>query len=349
MKTVIIDKSDWERGVRQSAKFYCLSGPAPQGESLVFRELNPGELPVMDARQTHLSPKTEVFPQTEILFTFSRDPGELLFGPPREPQDRFPPRAVIGIRPYDAKALSLMRLNFETREYQDPYWISAFKACTLIGLAENAPGPANFSTSCGTGPFDESSLDVLLVDAGDAFLARVVTTKGEVWLETAGFETPAGEDAATVIRKFRDRAEASITSRVDFRALDSMETLDLYNREFWESGAFACINCGICAHVCPTCWCFDIQDETLGDRGCRLRIWDTCMSSLFSLHASGHNPRALGWQRMRNRFMHKLKYFPDKYNKGVMCVGCGRCVTACPVNIDIREIAGLMTLKGATL
>jgi sulfhydrogenase subunit beta (sulfur reductase) len=117
---------------------------------------------------------------------------------------------------------------------------------------------------------------------------------------------------------------------------------NLFSAEFWEEVQFACINCGVCTFVCPTCWCFDIQDEVLEGKGVRLRNWDSCMFPLFTLHGSGHNPRSQKLQRVRQRFMHKLKYFPDKYHQGVACVGCGRCVQQCPVNIDIRQVFLLM-------
>ncbi len=66
------------------------------------------------------------------------------------------------------------------------------------------------------------------------------------------------------------------------------------------------------------------------------------MFPIFTIHTTGHNPRGTKLQRVRQRFMHKLKYFVDKYNAGLMCVGCGRCIRECPVNIDIRKICGLM-------
>ncbi|RLB09653.1 MAG: 4Fe-4S ferredoxin, partial [Deltaproteobacteria bacterium] len=94
--------------------------------------------------------------------------------------------------------------------------------------------------------------------------------------------------------------------------------------------------------VCPTCWCFDIQDEVYKNEGDRLRNWDSCMFPIFTLHGSGHNPRAQKLQRVRQRFMHKLKYYVDKYGNGVACVGCGRCVVSCPVNIDIRRVIEIM-------
>ena len=77
-----------------------------------------------------------------------------------------------------------------------------------------------------------------------------------------------------------------------------------------------------------------------------MRNWDSCMFPLFTMHGTGHNPRGTKLHRVRQRFMHKLKYYVDKYDAGIQCVGCGRCVRSCPVNIDIRRVCDLMNSYG---
>ena len=100
-----------------------------------------------------------------------------------------------------------------------------------------------------------------------------------------------------------------------------------------------CLGCGICTYVCPTCHCFDIQDELRGQDGRRVRTWDSCMYPEYTIHTSGHNPRPARMNRLRNRFYHKFKYYHDNFDVH-LCVGCGRCVDNCPVNIDIIEVMG---------
>jgi len=140
----------------------------------------------------------------------------------------------------------------------------------------------------------------------------------------------------------KSAAEDKISATIETDRLASLDTLALHGADIWEDIAFSCINCGTCTFVCPTCWCFDIQDEAYGKKGARMRNWDSCMFPIFTVHTTGHNPRDTKTARLRQRFMHKLKYFVDKYQKGIMCVGCGRCVRQCPVNIDIRKVSQIM-------
>jgi formate hydrogenlyase subunit 6/NADH:ubiquinone oxidoreductase subunit I len=97
-----------------------------------------------------------------------------------------------------------------------------------------------------------------------------------------------------------------------------------------------CLGCGACAYVCPTCACFDIQDEGTGNKGTRVRCWDSCAFSLFTLHTSGHNPREEQTERWRQRILHKFLYMPER-QQVYGCVGCGRCSRGCPVDMNILE------------
>ncbi len=342
MKIIKIDKQEWEQGIDKAREKYQLFGPQKDQDAYHMKSLEKDQMPDMGYCDTILSPKSILFPQTEKMMTAdldeSLDDHHIL----KEVETSKNPRAVLGIKPYDAKAVELVKLNFDTREYRDPYWCDAYEATTFIGLAVNNPGVCDFSTSAGSGPFAEDGLDMLLVDVEDAYLGKILTPRGEEFALAAGFSTEAGADAKATIESMKKDAEAAIASEVFTDNLEDKTILDLYDAPFWDDIAFSCINCGTCTFVCPTCWCFDIQDEIKRKKSVRLRNWDSCMSPLFTLHGSGHNPRGEKVQRVRQRFMHKLKYFLDKYDRGIMCVGCGRCVKQCPVNIDIREVCNSM-------
>lgn len=342
MKVIRIDKKDWAGGVTKAQGAYRLTGPVKNGKFHEFRELGKGEQPDLSFSNTRVSPKSTVFPQSETMFEYSLDERREDHHILKDAEKDYAPRAILGIRPCDAYAFVLVRKNFDNPEYQDPYWVNAYEASTFVGLACASPCPTCFCTSAGCGPFHEEGLDTLLVDDGDAWLAKALTEKGEAFLKAAGFSVNAGPDAAGRIESAKKAAEKKIVTSIATGKLKGKAITDLYDAPFWEDLSFACVNCGTCTFLCPTCWCFDIQDECHGKCGVRMKNWDSCMFPLFTLHGTGHNPRGGKVHRVRQRFMHKLKYYVDKYGDGIQCVGCGRCVRSCPVNIDIRRAGELM-------
>jgi len=312
MKVIKIAKKEWAGGLERLSDSFLLIGPVKQDKFHYFKELKKGEPPDLNLLNTRLSPKSVVYPQSEIMFEYTLDKNQEDHNILKAIDKDYSPRGVIGIRPCDAKAFLLVKANFDAPEYKDPYWIKSYKA-------------------------------TILVDAGGHYLLKIITEKGENLLTAAGWSEKTDAVAAgDQIEAMKHAVEAKITARVATEKLQDKNTIDLFEAPFWEDVAFACINCGICTYLCPTCWCFDIQDETYGSSGIRMRNWDSCMYPLFTFHGSGHNPRNTKMQRVRQRFMHKLKYYVDKYGNGIQCVGCGRCVSHCPVNIDIRKVCDLM-------
>lgn len=343
MKIVKIDKNAWVEGLERLQASCRLIGPIKEGDFYRFKAFEKGERPDFTMLNTRLSPKSIVYPQSEVMLEYSldesREDGHVM----QEILADDSPQVVVGIRPCDAKAFLLVQRNFETPEFKDPYWVRRYEATALVGLACNTPCRTCFCMDAGSGPFHEAGLDILLVDAGDYYLAKVCTSTGEAIIKDSGCQEEAKPaDADKDIEKLKQAAESRITTRINTDKLKDKKVTDLFDAPFWENFAFACINCGTCTYVCPTCWCFDIQDEVRGTEGVRMRNWDSCMYPLFTLHGSGHNPRDNKTKRLRQRFMHKLKYYVDKYSNGIQCVGCGRCINLCPVNIDIRKVCEAM-------
>ena len=337
-----ITPDQWADGIQNARQTYRLAGPVKNDRFYEFAFLTDDQVPDMTYDTTRLSPKQIVFPRSEVMFEFHTDTTADDAHVLKETLPDDSPVAVVGIRPCDMQGILMLKQNFDTPDIKDTYFQRRFDACTFIGLAVNTPQPSDFSTSCGTGPFDETGLDILLVDCSDYFLAKVLTDNGTEWMKTAGLSQKADANAEKKISKMKQTAEKAITSTINTDNIQNSDILTLHGADFWEEIAFGCINCGACTYACPTCWCFDIQDETFGKKGVRIRNWDTCMAGLYSVHASGHNPRGKDWERTRQRFMHKLKYFPEKYDGQLMCVGCGRCITQCPAGIDIRHVAEKM-------
>ncbi len=352
MKTIKIEKESWVQGLEKLQDRYRLFGPMADKDSYEFKELNSGDTPVLEHGKqgnTRLSVKSVIYPQSQTMFTYTLDESKDDHHIMKEVELNGKPRAVFGVRPCDAASFRLVQRNFDTPEYKDPFWINPYEETTFVGIACDEPSKTCFCTSVGCGPYNEEGLDLLLVNEskdGNDFFARILTKKGDDLATAAGWLTNANADvdaAADVDFESRKRdAEKKITAKVSIDQLKEKKTTDLFSADFWDQVGFSCLNCGTCTYSCPTCWCFDIQDEVKGCQGKRMRNWDSCMYTLFTLEGSGHNPRSNKVQRVRQRFMHKLKYYVDKYDAGVQCVGCGRCIQLCPVNIDIREVCETM-------
>ncbi|MFC1823453.1 4Fe-4S dicluster domain-containing protein [Thermodesulfobacteriota bacterium] len=338
MTKKIFTKEKWMETLKGLKENYKLLVPFKDGDFHNFKSLDEVVKADFDYENTRLSPKGLIYPQSERMFECSIDSDAVDAHIYEESPKDYSPQAIVGIRPCDAQAFQIVKLNFSNPEFNDPWWLQHYESTVLVGLGCNNPCPSCFCTSVGGGPFHKKHLDVLLYDLGEHYLAEAVTEKGEAFLEKAEGGNPAEESFTEAAGKLAGEAESKITSAPPTDKLKDKDVLGLFDASFWDNVAFACINCGTCTYLCPTCWCFDIQDEVYEKTADRLRNWDSCMFPLFTLHGSGHNPRDEKVQRVRQRFMHKLKYYVDKYENGIQCSGCGRCVRFCPVNIDIRQV-----------
>jgi len=188
-----------------------------------------------------------------------------------------------------------------------------------------------------SGPFEKTSLDLLMVDLGDdKYLVEAVTQAGKDLMGKDGSFEDVQEKDRERLAKVKKQAEEKIKSKVVIEGLE--EKLDkIFDSPFWDRVHQRCLGCAICTYLCSTCHCFALLDEGVNSREQRVRSWDSCMFPDFTLEASGHNPRISNRERMRQRVMHKFNYFVKNFGE-TACVGCGRCIQNCPVNIDIREI-----------
>jgi sulfhydrogenase subunit beta (sulfur reductase) len=338
----VFAKESWIDVLEDLRRSYRVFVPVKEGDYHNFRLFDNGTRPGFDFQNTRLSPKFLVLPQSERVFECSLDETSPDAHILKESPKDFAPRLIVGIRPCDADAIERVKINFDNPRYRDPWWVRHYEATTFVGLGCNTPCETCFCTSVGSGPFSETGLDVLLFDLGDRYLAKACTGRGEDLIAKMRGGEVADESTIQEADALARAAEKRISSKVSTDGLKEKAATALFEAPFWEEVAFPCLNCGTCTYLCPTCWCFDLQDETWKKEGDRIRNWDGCMFPLFTLHGSGHNPRGKKVQRVRQRFMHKMKYHLDKYGDGVSCVGCGRCVQFCPVNIDIREVIQLM-------
>jgi ferredoxin len=291
-----------------------------------------------DYHNIDLSPKDVFFPQTERMMAFHKDAakgGAFVYQPLG--LDKVQPTVVFGLRPCDARGLVVCDRVFQNDRFTDPYWKTKYEATVKIGVGCQAPGPNCFCTAVGGSPFGEEGLDALAFTKGDGLGFKTLTAAGEDFLKSLSV-LEAGQVAGEM-EGLKKSAEALLPGPLDMAKSQSASVMEVYKQPHWQETADRCLNCGTCTFFCPTCHCFDIQDEENERGGVRMRNWDTCMSWLYSMHGSGHNPRPTKTERVRQRFMHKLKYIPMKQGGACGCIGCGRCVQNCPVKIVIRAVA----------
>lgn len=285
-----------------------------------FQQIDPGY------QNSKKSPKEVFFPQSETMFEYKNGKVESTEKVTRK-------RLLLGVRPCDARANLLLDHVFGGQAYKDLYYTNKRDNSIIMGLGCSQPLSSCFCTSFGGGPFSTAGLDVLLIDIGDRYAAQVVTDKAREVL--TGKFAEATRQEVELAEKIKSEAEKRIKSRVEMEGIK--DRLDgIFDNSFWNRLSEKCIGCGVCTYLCPTCHCFDIADEVVDSEGKRVRNWDSCMFPLFTLQTSGHNPRPTGKERMRQRIMHKFDYFVENYEEPA-CVGCGRCIMNCPVNVDIRN------------
>jgi sulfhydrogenase subunit beta (sulfur reductase) len=314
--------------------------PVADAAGLNFQKIqDPGDV-TLDFYNTLQSPKSVFFPQTDDMVRYRIAKG----GPEtvEVPLD-FEQRIILGVRPCDVRSFEVMDRLFVGGGIVDPYWENRRKNTTIIGYAFDRVEPTDFYTTFGIGAADPGGSDIFMVRNETLLLLKGITEKGEKLLNSIqALEDASAEDE----ERFEERiTEASMLKTRILATAGATEKLEkVFEDPYWMRAAAACLNCGVCTFVCPTCHCFDIQDEVLFGKGARKRIWDSCMFTDFTLHTSGHNPRTTKSQRLRQRINHKFSYYVTNCDV-ISCVGCGRCVRSCPVHIDIVAVVeGAMAL-----
>lgn len=340
MKVFKISPAELDTMIEQWSKAHVVYAPAMEKQAVASPDCAPGWCRVegsaaftllpLPAGPTPASVKTFFFPQPETLLTYTLENTHPDKGMMREPERSRDMQVVLGVRPCDARSVLLNNLPYQ----EDQFFQANYQRTSLVGFTCDQPLSTCFCSRMGGSPLDTAGLDLALSRTEDGFVVEVCSEKGEALVAGLELATAPESDISALGARRNAGAKPSAT---ELDSLKGSELGTLYDAAMWQALGEACINCGACTFICPTCYCFDIQDEVVRGQGRRIRYWDSCMFPLYSLHTSGHNPRGQKVQRTRNRFLHKLKYFPDRFGP-FSCVGCGRCVKDCPVNIDIREV-----------
>ncbi len=285
-----------------------------------------------------ISPKQAWFPRTEPLLRITREGRAISIA---DPNLNFRPTIIFGARPCDAAAPEILAPLFGWDSH-DVFFEQRRKNLAFVVLGCQQPVDAACFCSCvGVDPTGENSGDVLLTEwENGRFWAEAHTPVGEELLAVIpAHEAAAAPDPAVVAAR-RKQWRANSPRRFDSQRVAGA-LREHFDDPMWKDWAAACVSCGTCAFVCPTCHCFDIQEQMHGSEGVRQKNWDACTFGLFTRHTSGHNPRPDRASRWRQRLNHKFRYYPEKFGR-LLCTGCGRCIRQCPAGLDL--LANLVAL-----
>lgn len=294
----------------------------------------PGAEVSLETLKTVKSPKDLFFPQSETMMKFKTEGKKIEIVDVRTEKQPF---VLFGVKGCDFRAFDVLD-NVFLEEPVDTYYQARREAATIVTLACSRPEESCFCKVFGIDATKPGGDVTTWLDEKYLYW-QPHTDKGRALTEklTELFEEGGAEEVAAQRKKTAEIVDRLPFSHLDLSAFKPEKLNELFDLPVWESLSEACLGCGACTFVCPTCQCFDIRDFKTNDGIIRFRCWDSCMYSDFTLMAAA-NSRTTQMQRYRQRFMHKLVYYPARYGGVYSCVGCGRCVNKCPQHLNIVKV-----------
>ncbi|MCI9480201.1 MAG: 4Fe-4S ferredoxin [Lachnospiraceae bacterium] len=288
----------------------------------------------LDTLKTVKSGKDCFFPQSETLYNCKKEEGKLSIDPAKLTDTPF---VVFGMRACDVQGLKVLD-NVFLNDPVDSFYAARREHGTVVAIACHEPEETCFCKVFGIDAANPAA-DVAAWFVGEDFYWKALTQKGEALTESVKELLTDADEAAVEEEKKQIQAviEKLPYSHLDLSRFTPERTMELFDSPLWEEMYQPCLACGTCTFVCPTCQCYDIKDFNTGSGVQRYRCWDSCMYSDFTMMAHG-NMRTSQMQRFRQRFMHKLVYYPANNDGMFSCVGCGRCVSKCPASLNIVKV-----------
>ncbi len=353
-KQLTIAKADLQRIMDALAEAgYTLVGPTVRQEAIVYEEISrldelpigwtdeqgPGHYRLRERADKNIfgfvvgphSWKKFLYPSRLTLFRTSQNGDGFVFDSDGEVA-RY---AIIGARACELAAIAIQDRIFLEGPYQDPHYKARRQQAFILAVNCTEPAATCFCQSMGAGPVNTAGFDLSLTELDDAFLLTVGSDAGAEMLANCAWR-PAGSYELNQAKRLQDQAAESMARAMQTDDLPNL-LYDNLDHPRWDQTAGRCLSCMNCTMVCPTCFCSDVQDvsDLTGRHTERVRVWDSCFNPDFS-YVHGGNIRPTIRARYRQWLTHKLASWIDQFGSSG-CVGCGRCITWCPVGIDLTE------------
>ena len=306
--------------------------PVEEGSTVIYAPWDKEKTLRLDKLGTDKTPKEVLFPQWENLMHFKVEGKKIEL---REEERAGEDYVLFGVRACDLQAIRVLDRVFLS-DPVDTYYAARREHGVIVGLACDQPGKNCFCKNFGVDPAMPEA-DVVLWPEGNIYFCEAYTEKGRALMDI--WDTEAADESAVdpIREEIGQKYDALPFARLNLSGFDGEHMMEKFESPKWKKLSMACLGCGTCTFSCPTCQCYDIRDYDTGKGIQRYRCWDSCMYSDFTLMAHGTN-RPTQLERYRQRFMHKLVYFPSRNEGLYSCVGCGRCIEKCPMNLNIVKV-----------
>ncbi len=287
-----------------------------------------------DAQNTVRSAKDFFFPQTENLMEFKVEGKNIEIIDTRSEHEDF---AVFGVRACDVRSFDILDRVF-LAEPCDSYYKNRREHGVIISLACSKPHETCFCKTFGIDAAEPEGDIVCWKTERELFLEAKSENGAKLIEKLNGITENAADSAADAEKAvIRERMARLPLAGLSAGAFGKDKTKEFFDAPEWSELSETCLGCGTCTFVCPTCQCYDIKDFNTGHGIKRFRCWDSCMYSEFTKMSAGQ-PRLTQLERFRQRFMHKLIYYPTNNDGLFSCVGCGRCLAKCPIQMNIVKV-----------
>ena len=331
-----IEKSKLSDLFAAVSKEMALYVPAEVNNSSDFVLWDETVVPALDILNVAKPAKQLFFPQSETIVGFKTSGKNIeIFEQPKADA----PFVVYGVRACDACSIEKVLDRVFLSDPVDEFYKARRDSGVMITAACGEPEETCFCGAFGIDAADCRYGDVTTWTVGEDVYFAANTEKGEGFLSRFASMMTDSDEAA--VEAFKENTKAIMAqlplADLSLEGWGAGKTNEKFNSPEWAELSSGCLGCGTCTFVCPTCQCYDIRDYDTGHGVQRYRCWDSCMYSDFTLMAHG-NSRKSQVERFRQRFMHKLVYFPDNNDGVFSCVGCGRCLAKCPVSMNIVKV-----------
>jgi ferredoxin len=296
-----------------------------------FLKLNNYDELQMDYTRTYSSPKNFFLPFKENLATY--DLGDADWE--QQIQYTIHPRVIIGMRACDINALRKLDEVMVKSVYPNPYYFARRRNTIIIGL-DHEPLEDCFCHSMNA-DVALSGFDLFLTDIGEKYFVAIKSDTGYMMVDRSGGLEVTEEDQR-LFKKVKTEIKSKFKTQVDVTIVPELMDLE-FESEIWKKWGDKCLSCGSCAMVCPTCYCYGIEEEVdlTFSRATKCRNLYSCNLLDFAAVAGGHNFRPEPHIRLKYRYYHQFRGFVEAFNQS-LCVGCNRCGVACLAGIHPKAV-----------